>query len=159
MASVLSVVLFASVIGIFVVTKTLYLTGMTDQEFQRDVDWVMGRMVAGLKEGGARYGLRPAVSFTIPGVTEIDFAGTDGGVRKYYLSANSVVYESPAQTPNVQTIFTAPSGAVVTLRFWEPAGYPDHQTIGIYLAIIKQVSGRNISGSLTTYVNLRNLPK
>ena len=159
---VITVILFASVIGTFVVASNLYNTGIAAQDLQRDVNGVLGRIVKGTKEGGARYGLRSAVSFVSPisPVSEIDFTGLDGKVRKYYLSAGSIVYQSPTETPNLQTIYTPPAHSTVLLRFLQPAtGSADNETAAIYLAVTRQISGRTISGSLTTYVNLRNMPK
>ena len=158
---VITVILFASVIGIFVVASNLYNSGMAAQNMQRDVNGILSRIVRGTKEGGTRYGLRSAVSFTSPIVTptEIDFTGTDGKMRKYYLSSGAIVYQSPTETPNVQTIYTPPANSAVTMRFLQPTGSTDNETVTIYLAVTRQISGRTISGSLATNVNLRNMPK
>ena len=157
--SVVAVILFTSALGVFVVTKTMYSSSIAAQDLQRDANRVLNRIVKGLEEGGVRYGLRSAVSYTIPLVTQIDFIGTDGNTRRYYLGSGGIVYESPTQSPSVQTIYTVPTGSTFTLRFWEPAGYLDHETVGVYISITKQASNRIVSGSLSTYVNVRNLPK
>lgn len=158
--SVITVILFASAVGVFVVSRTMYLTGLTAQGLQRDVDWMMNRIIKGLEESGTRYGLRSASSFTIPDITEVDFTGMDGYTRKYYMASNGTIYyEDPTQTPTTSTVYSPQSGATVVLRFWEPSGYLDNETVAIYLAVTKTVSGRTASGSLTTYVNLRNVSK
>jgi len=153
------IIFFASALGVFVTGRTLCLGGIAAQGLQRDADWIMDRMVRGVKEGGARYGLRSAVSFTPPAsVTTIDFTGTDGNVREYSLVSGGIAYRSPAQTPNTRTIYTAPPNATVILRFQQPAGHADNETLSIYIGITQRVSGRTVSGSATTYVNLRNIP-
>lgn len=158
-ASVIIVILFASAIGTFVMVKAFASSSMSEQELQRDIDVIMGRIVRGMKEGTDLFGLRSAKSFTIPSIAEIDFTGTDANIRKYYLSGASIVYESPAVSPAIQTVYIAPAGATVILRFWEPAGYMDHETVGVYICVTKQAGGKTVSGSLSTYVNLRNIPK
>ena len=158
-ASVIAVIFFMSAIGVFVMAKQSCVSGMSGQELQRDADRVINRMVRGLVEGKSRYGQRSGVSFTIPSVTELDFIGIDGNKRKYYLGAGGIVYESPTQKPNAQVIYAPPANTVITLRFWRPAGYLDHETVAIYIGLTKRVSGKVTTGSLTTYVNLRNLPK
>ena len=158
---VITVILFASVIGTFVVASNLYDSGMAAQNLQRDVNGVLSRIVRGTREGGTRYGLRSAVSFAWPitPTSEIDFTGADNKVRKYYLSSGSIMYQSPTETSNLQTIYTPPAKSTVTLRFWQPLGSIDNETVTIYLAVTRQISGRTISGSLMTNVNLRNMPK
>lgn len=159
--SFMTVVLFTSTIGVFVVARTFYVRGMASQELQRDVNWLMARIVKGIEEGGVRYGLRSSESYTEPitPITEINFTGADGNARRYRLSSGSIVYESPTQTPNTRTIYTVPANSTLTLRFEKPTGYMDNETLAIYISITRQVSGRTASGSLTTYVNLRNVSK
>ncbi|MDD5136015.1 MAG: hypothetical protein PHX20_00680 [Candidatus Omnitrophica bacterium] len=160
-AAVIAVIFFTSAMGVFVMAKRFYASGMSGQELQRDVDRILNRIIRGLEEGGTRYGTRSGASFTSPiaDITRLDFVGTDGNTRSIYLTAGGIVYESPTQAPNQQVIYTPPANSVLTLRFWEPAGYADHETVAIYIGLSKQVSGKVTSGSLTTYVNLRNIAK
>ncbi|MFA5143861.1 MAG: hypothetical protein WC522_06840 [Candidatus Omnitrophota bacterium] len=158
-SSMIIVIFFMSAIGVFVMAKTFYASCMDGQQLQRDVNLVMDKMIKGMKEGGVRYGERSAVSFTAPiaTITRLEFVGTDGQTRRYYLASGGIVYESPTQNPNVQTIYTTPANSAITLCFWQPAGYLDNQTVAIYLAVTKNVSGKTSVGSLATYINLRNL--
>ena len=156
---VLTVIFITSVMGIFVMVKSMYVNSIANQELQRDVNKVVGRIVKGLGENVTRYGLRAGASYTIPAVTEINFIGIDNITRKYYLAPGGIVYESPTETPNTQVLYAPPANSVLTLRFWKPAGFLDNETVGIYMSVTKQTSGRTASGSLTTYVNLRNLSK
>ena len=155
--TVISVIFFISVLGVFVVAKNLYARVIAAQGLQRDVNLALSTIVKGITENNNKSGLRSAVSFTIPSITEIDFVGSDTVARKYYLGPGGIVYNSPKQAPNPQTIYSTPVNGTITLRFWRP--YMDYETVGIYIAIAQNVAGRNIYGSLSTYVNLRNTPK
>jgi hypothetical protein len=155
-ASVIAVVFFTSALGAFVVGKVMYASSMASQELQRGVDQVMATMVRGMTENGTKTGLRSAVSFTIPSTTEVDFVGADGTTRKYYVGSGGIVYDSSKQSPNPQTIYTKPANSTITLRFWnQPSS--SNKMIGIYLAVSRTVSGKVITGSLQTYVNLKNI--
>jgi hypothetical protein len=156
-ASVITVIIVTSAMGIFVVSKTFYATSMAGQELQRDVNGIVERLGRGVAENWAKTGLRSAVSFTIQSVSHVNFTGMDGNTREYYLSSGGIIYASPEQLPNPRTIYSAPANSTLTLRFWKP--YADYETIGIYVSLAKIVSGRTISGSLTTFVNIKNLPK
>jgi hypothetical protein len=158
-ASVLAVMVITSVLGVFIMAKKFYATGIKGQELQRDVNEALNRMIKGRPEGGARYGLRSAVSYTIPSASQsapsIDFIGADGSTRTYYLTAGGIIYDSQTQAPNPQAIYSPPANSVVTLLFWWP--YADHETLAIYLGVTEQVSGRTIAGSVATYINARNM--
>ena len=170
-ASVILVMVMASVMGAFITTKSICAYSIAELNLQRSVDAMMNKIVKGLKEqGGAAYGLRSAVSFyplpvVNPAGSEIDYIGTDGNTRRYYLNNNSVIYESPTQSPNTQTIYTAPAGVGLTFFFWEPQSLLDgeavldNELVGIYIAITQTVGKKPVSGSASTYVNIRNLPK
>ena len=158
-ASVVAVIVITSVWGVFIMAKKFYATGITSQELQRDVSEALSRMVKGKAEGGTRYGLRSAVSFAIPSTGQpapsIDFVGTDGNKRTYYLTAAGIMYSSATQAPNPQNIYSPPANAVATLQFSWP--YTDHETVAVYLGVTKQVSDRTVSGSAVTYINARNM--
>ena len=158
-ASAVAVLILGSIVGAYLVARTAINYSLAKYELDRDVDNVLVRIVKGAKEGASAWGLRSASGITLPAVTELRYTGTDGRIRRYYLNGNSIVYDSPTQWPNLKTIYAAPAGTAVTLRFWEPAGYSDHETIGIYIALLRQVVGVTASSSITTYVNIRNLPK
>jgi len=162
-ASTILVLLFAFVLGAFVFTKGVSYFSIAEYNLQRDANILMGKIIRGMSEQGGHFGLRSSASFilpvTNPAGSEIDFVGTDARTRKYFLSGRSVVYESPFQVPVQKSVFTAAADAGVILRFWEPAGYPDHQVVGIYISISRQMGMRTVIGSLTTYVSLKNMPK
>ncbi|MFA5146465.1 MAG: type II secretion system protein [Candidatus Omnitrophota bacterium] len=162
-STVIVTLIFASTIGAFMLVKGVFRDKEAEINLQQNVNTIAARIIRGHPEQGSIVGLRSAVSFTIPVVTpagsRIQYTGTDDNVRSYFLNGNSIIYASPTQSPNQQTIYTAPPGSSVTLRFWEPAGVTDNETVGIYIAVSRQIGNRTISGSLSTYINLRNVPK
>lgn len=160
-SSVLVVILFTSTIGVFVLTRVFYTRTMVSQELQRDVNRLMARITKGIEEGGVRYGLRSGAGYAEPvtPITAVSFTGVDDNVRRYSLSSGGILYESPTQTPNAQTIYTVPANSTLVLRFWKPTGYMDNETLAVYIGLTRQISGRTASGSLTTYINLRNIAK
>lgn len=163
MASVVLILVIASAFGAFVTSKMMYSTGVAELNLERSALAITGKMIRGIEEQGNMYGLRLARSYELPSVTPagsaIYFTGTDLNIRKFYLNGNSVSYESPTQSPGTQTIYTAPTGTSIILRFWNPPGYIDNETVGIYVGLIQNIGTRTVSGSVSTYVNIKNIPK
>jgi hypothetical protein len=164
--SILTVLIFTSALGVFVMARNLYVSSMAGQELQRDAELLVTKIIKGLEGGSTRYGLRAASGFTPPAsINRLDYTGTDGNTRSFYLSGQSIIYESPTESPGTQTIYTAPVNATLVLWFWEPVNgsgvllYPDHEIMSIYVGIAKTISGKVVSGSIATSVNVRNLPK
>jgi len=161
--SVILTFVIGSVMGAFVTTKSVCYASIRILGLQREANIIVERIIRGLGDPANAFGLRSATSFSIPASdpvgSEIDFIGTDGNTRKYFLSANSVIYESPTESPVQKSIYTAQANSSLTLRFWQPAGYADNETAGIYISISQNAQNRTLSGSLSTYVNIRNLPK
>lgn len=163
-SSAVIILLFSSVVGVLIITKAVSYNSIAAYNLQRDVDVLMAKIVRGQEEGGSLVGLRSAKSYhplptVTPSKSRINFVGLDDNTRSYYLNNNSVIYVSPTQFPTQRTIYTAPAGANVTLRFQEPSGYVDHETVEVYISISQQLGGRTITGSLLTYVNLMNSAK
>ena len=165
-ASVIIVLLFASILGALVLTKSVYSNSIAKYNLQRDVDTVMQKMIRGIKEpGGSQFGLRSAVSYTIPvaipAQSKIDFVGTDTNHRNYFLNNNNntIVYLDPTLVPNQQIIYKAPANSSITLYFSSIPAYGDMEVVRIYLSVSQIINNRNVAGSLTTDVTLRNAPK
>ena len=161
-ASVIIVTLFASCFGTFVLTKTVGASAMAEHVLQRDDNVIILRITKGLKENTEPFGLRSAQSYNIPAINQINFVGTDNATRSYILSGSSIVYTSPTQSPSQNTIYTTPANSSIILRFWNPyAGQPndDNAALGIYISISQVIDNKPISGSASTYVNLRNIPR
>jgi hypothetical protein len=161
-ASTIVIILFASCVGAFILTKTICYTSIAEYNLQRDVNTIMARIVKGVKEQADVFGLRSAKSYSIPAASRLDFVGTDGNTRSYLADGNAIIYISPVQSPQQNTIYVVPSDSSMILRFWNPyAGQPnnDNATVGIYLSVSQRIGDRIVSGSSSTYVNLRNIPK
>jgi len=158
-ASVIAILIFAAAIGAFLLVKNIQNYSGAELALERDVGTVMARLIRNIGEAADSRGLRSGRSFIIPSAGELAYTDVDGNTRRYYLSGSSIFYASPLQSPQTGTIFTAPSGTSVILRFWKPSGYSDNETVGIYIGLVKNIGGRAVSGSVSTYVNLRNVAK
>lgn len=163
-ASVIVVLIFASVLGAFLLSKGVYRDSIEGCNLQRDVNNLLATMTRGIKEqGGGTFGLRSAASipspglFPSPGQNTISFAGTDTNTRMFFVKNNTVVYDSPTQNPREYVIYTAPANSSITLRFMP--GSADQQLVYLYLSVTQQIGNRTASGSAETYINLRNMPK
>lgn len=162
-AAVIMAMIFGGISGAYMLLKGVVVTKTSESNLQQDVTKIAAKIIRGYEEQGGIVGLRSAVSFTLPVVvpagSSIQYVGTDGQTRNYSLSGNTIQYTSPTQSPVQQVVYTAPAGASITLRFWEPAGSGGHETIGVYLGVSQLSGNRTISGSISTYINIRNLPK
>lgn len=171
-ASVIIVILFASILGAFILTKSVSSDSLASYNLQRDVNVLLYKMIRGIKEPLGTFGLRaalppaPTSAFVLlpaanPADSEIDFFSTDGNVtpRKYFLRNNTVVYESPTQAQRQKVIYTAPANSNITLRFSKPAWAVDNQVVTVYISVSQQLGNKTANGSAVTNVNLRNTPK
>lgn len=161
-ASVVIVILFTATLGSFVLAKSVYTDSIASYNLQRDVDTLLARIIRGKPEqGGSSYGLRSAVSYTLPAVnpsgSRIDFKGVDDLTRSYYLNNNTVVYSSPTQSPSQKVVYTPPPNSNITLGFSNVS--MDQQVVYIYIAVSQQIGSKTVVGSIATNVNLRNAPK
>jgi hypothetical protein len=162
--SVIVIMLFASVIGAFVMTKGAYRDSIAGSNLQRDAGIALAKMIRGVRESsGNTFGLRSAMEIPAPGLlpapgqNTISFIGTDSNTRRYFLNNNTIVYDSPTQSPNQRVIYTAPANATITLRF--VLASTDQQVAYIYVSISQLIGTRTVTGSVETNVNLRNMPK
>jgi hypothetical protein len=162
-AAAVIIFLFASVLGAFILTKSVYYDSIANYNLQRDVDTVLATIIRGSTEQTGRFGLRSAVSIPapglppVPGQNNISFIGTDNNTRRYSLSNNTIVYNSPTQTPNQRVIYTAPPNSNITLRFASASA--DQQVVYIYIGVSQLINNKIATGSVVTNVNLRNMPK
>jgi hypothetical protein len=86
----------------------------------------------------------------------LDFAGTDGVTRRYFVNnaGDSLMYHHPtAAGTQDELIYKAPTGTTLTLLFWTGTA---NITVGINVGLAKTVNGRNVVGSATTMINIRN---
>lgn len=158
-STVIAALLLASAMGAFLIVKNVINYSIAEYNLQRDAGIIINRVTRNIEELSSAYGLRSGASFTIPSVSEIDYVDTLGNTRKYYLSGNSIIYENMAIFSSQQTLYSANPDVNITLRFWEPYGYGSRETVGLYISLVQQIGSRTVSGSASTYVNLRNIPK
>jgi hypothetical protein len=160
-SSVIIVLIFASTIGTFILVKSVSREWIAEVNVQQTCSALALKIIRGNSEEGNFVGLRSARSFTLPVVvpagSRIDYVGADGNTRSYFLNGNTIQYISPTQSPNQQAVYSAQASQAVTLTFWEPAGISDHQTVGIQVSVSQ--AEPPVTGRVTTYINLRNMPK
>lgn len=163
-ASVIIILIFASSFGAFLLTKGVYRDSIESCNIQRDVNILLATMIRGIREqGGGTFGLRSAASipspglFPSPGQNTISFVGTDTNTRRFFLSNNTVIYDSPTQIPRERVIYTAPANSNIVLRFTSASA--DQQLVYVYVSVTRQVGDKIATGSAETDINLRNIPK
>jgi len=171
-ASVIIVLLLASVLGSYMMIKGVTFDSIANQNLQRDVNILLATIIRGpVEQGGGMFGLRSASAMSAsqppPAIplpswplnqNSIYFTGSDNKIRGYFLNNNTVVYESPTQNPNQRVIYTAPDNSVIMLRF--SAISIDQQVANVYISVTQQNPNRApATGSVVTNVNLRNSPR
>ncbi len=160
LAAAIAVFMMGIVFSFYYLGNKTYSMGISRQQLQDDADVILAKIIKGKSEPGGVFRLSEAVSYNIVGISELHFVGADGIERWFSLnnSSTSIIYHHPtASGITNETIYTAPTGATITLRFSIPFG-PQYTgvVIGIDAAVTKNVSGNAISGSASTYVNIRN---
>ena len=159
-AIVILTFLAAIVTGIFILTTEDHYTGASEQQLQYKVNTLLAKIIEGKPEPGGIFRLSEAVTYNLVDISELHFTGTDSIERWFRLDSpsRSVIYHHPTALGIVdETIYTAPAGTVITLRFSIPAG-PQYEgvVVGIDAALTCSAFGRTVSGSASTYVNIRN---
>ena len=133
----------------------------TEQGLQQAANIVMNKIIKGGSEPGGTFRLSEATSYTIASISELHFTGTDGKERRYFLNGTGTElwYRCPAAGGGTsdQLVYRAPTGTALTLRFWPLAGATyTNITVGIDVGLARTVNGKNITGSATTMINIRN---
>jgi len=161
-ASAIIIILTSSTIAALIVARQLYSPGITEQNLHQAVTILMNTIIKGKSEPGGNFRLSEAVSYYLSNISELHFVGTDGQERWYFLNntQTAILYHHPTATGiQDEVIYTAPQGAVLTLRFWIPSGAIFANTVvGIDVGLSQNMLGINTTSSLTTMVNIRNHP-
>ena len=162
-ALAISVLLITCVMGVYVLAKSFYTYNILGQNLQASADNALAKIIKDGPEPDGTFRLSEAVSFTQPSLSELHFTGTDGIERWITLSGDgqSIIYHRPGSGGVMEddVLYTAPSGAILTLRFWTPAGTNyTGVNICIAVAVVQNIQGKSISGSASTMVNIRNHP-
>jgi len=169
MAFTLVEILIAAAIAVFMIgivfsfyysSNQAYSMGISRQQLQDDANVILAKVIECKSEPGGVFRLSEAVSYHIAAISELHFVGTDRIERWFRLdnSSASIIYHHPTASGTTdENIYSAPTGATITLRFSTPSG-PQYTgvVIAIDIAITKNVSGNTVSGSASTYVNIRN---
>ena len=159
-AMVIAVFLIGVVVNFYILTSRTNSTGINRQWLQNDANTILTKIIEGKLEPGGVFRLCEAVSYNVVSISELHFTGTDSLERWFRLnsSSTSLIYHHPTASGNVdETIYTAPAGAAITLRFSIPLGAQyTGVVVGIDAVLTKNISGRMVSGSASTYVNIRN---
>ncbi len=160
--SLVAVCIVAAVTSFYSLTNRTSSIESSEQWLQQCANTILTKIVEGASEPGGVFRLSEATEYTVVSLSELRFKGTDGIDRTYRLNAGatSVIYHHPTSSfpaGEDQIIFTAPSGTTITLRFYIPAGAQyTGVVVGIDAALTQNISGRAISGCVSTYVNIRN---
>jgi competence protein ComGC len=159
-ATVFSVILVGAVVNAYSSTKQIYSTGIAGGGLQDGANAILTKMIGGKSEPTGTYRLEEAVSYTIPSLSQLNFVGTDAVQRWYYLNAGAtaVLYHHPTAGGTInETIYTAPANTIITLRFSAPSGAQyTGVVVGIDVALSQVIFGQTVTGSASTYVNIRN---
>ena len=161
-AATIAVIVIGIVLGFYSFSNQAYSMGVSRQQLQDDANIILTKIIEGKSEPGGVFRLSEAVSYNIVGISELHFVGTDSIERWFSLdnSSTSIIYHHPTISSPAgedETICRVPTGSTITLRFSIPSGAQyTGVVIGIDAAETKNVSGNTISGSASTYVNIRN---
>lgn len=158
-SSALVLILIISAFGIFILVRKTQMISINEGNFQRDASIILARIIKGTRESGGIYRLSEAASYQINSISDMTFTCADGSSRRYYLNGDStsLLYQSGNSPSYTTTVYTAPAGAVITLRFWTPSGdVYTNTSMGIDVAVSQPILDRTVSGSVTTLVNIRN---
>ena len=156
----LSAMFTGLVLAALVSARQICTSITADQDLQQTANVVMNKIIKGGSEPGGTFRLSEATSYTIANISELHFVGTDGIERRYFLdnTGKELWYRHPGTGgTSDELIYKAPTGTTLTLRFWTLAGSTyTNITIGIDFGLSKIVNGRNVVGSATTMINIRN---
>jgi hypothetical protein len=199
MAVAFSVLLMAGVYGFYDAASQSYSSGVSGQNLQIGTNIVLSRIIEGDTESGAVYRLSTAVSYMIPNGSgnelytcggnpqatpcnagqpnsELYFCqdspctDTDATARWYYLNSTgtAVMYHYPGEAQD-ETIYTAPKGSALTLRFSPAVVGTPLNVVEIDVALRLNLSAATVvtntrssttsgSGAASTFVLLRDHP-
>ncbi len=153
----LSALLTALILAALISSKQICASVTADQDLQQTANVIMNKIIKGASENGITFRLSEATSYTVASLNSLYFVGIDCVERRYFLNntGRELWYRHPvAGVTSNELIYRAPTGTTLALRFW--AG--DAFTVGIAVGLAKSVNGRNVVGSATTVINIRNHP-
>ncbi len=159
-ATALSALLTGLILTALISSRQICTSVTADQDLQQTANVIMNKIIKGGSEPGGIFRLSEATSYSIATISELHFTGTDSIERRYFLNntGTSLVYRHPTATGTQdEVLYTAPTGTTLTLRFWPLAGSTyTNITVGIDVGLARVVNSRNVVGSETTMINIRN---
>ena len=163
-STAITIILITILYNFYTVANLIYSTGLSTQALEDGANTVLIKMIEGKSEPTGMFRLAEGVSYTIPSINRINFVGTDGVTRSYRLnnSATALIYNHlTIAGATDETIYTAPVGATIILRFSVP-NVVNNATAVVNIDVALTQPARNsagsrlLSGSASTIVNLRN---
>jgi len=155
-AAALGILIVAATVHFYFSTNNTYSSSVSRQQYQDFAHVILSKIIDGQSLVGGAH-LSEAVSYNIVSLSELHFTDINGVERAFYLNnaATSLMFNPDVNSPNsaIQTVFTAPSGTLITLRF---SHLYTGEVVGIDAAISRVVSGATIAGSASTFVTIRN---
>ena len=153
--SVLLIVLFATALTGFILTKNIFAVDIAKATFQRDAEVVMNKMIEGKGDpSGIRLSETASVTF-YSDAGKLTFIGTDGIPRTYSLTNNGTSLQYSEQNGLQKIMYTAPQGALIGLTF-SPVDLNPTLCVCIYVSISQVINGKTVLGSLESSIYLRN---
>ena len=165
--SALLIVLFTAALAGLVLLKRIFATNIVKATFQRDAAVIMNIVIEGKgNPNGVRLSEAKTVDFYNDAITgfTIKFKGADDPItgvnafyQKYYLGVDNdgrtILCYSDDNGVSNKTMYTAPKGAVVTLKnvFTLNIDY-----VIIHVGVSQTIDGRTVLGTLESSVYLRN---
>jgi len=160
LAMTITVFMMGVVFSFYHLSNNASSTGIPRQQLQNDSGVILGKILEGKSEPGGVFRLSEMVSYNRVSINELHFWGIDGAERWIRLdnASGTIIYHHPtAAGPADEIIYTASPGVTITLRFSTPVGAQyTGVVIGIDVALTNTISGNTVSGSVSTYVNMRN---
>ena len=166
-AIALSIILTGALIAAFLMAQQTCAKVSAEQNLQQIANVIMRKIIKGSPKSGGLHRLNQAISFDFNNTYtanvsgELNFQGTDGVNRSFYINTagTSILYHDPGVGGADEVIYTAPPGMALVLQFWpgslEGAVYSGVD-VGINVGLIQSIKGQTVSGSLQTFVNIRN---
>jgi len=154
MTLVLTVLVTAAAMAVYLMSVTTWKEGTTQIALQREASTAMEKMVRGVD---GRNGIREAYDIAIPSNTIIRYrSGIDAVERSFYLNGSDVMYDPDTSINGGEVSITdkarAVGVAVTQGLIFTRAG----NLITIKLGLRDSVRGKDIDVDLSTNIKLRN---
>jgi len=175
-AATLTIVIAGWMVGAYITGYTNWERARIHAELQQTASIYMQRIVRGMEADRAafnewRNGLQEAESFTIVTTDDIEYIGTDSGLRNFFVQDRDgdgateddifLMYSTggtPVEVFSNQALTTnTPRRWLRDVTFADADDQPDHDSlVSIRIRMRRPLRGRDIDTELNTMVSLRN---